>query len=151
MPPSPRQIDKRGPRFGAWITTVVLAVVLLTESGPLLAAQAVVFALGAFAGLRYAPYGVLYRTLVAPRLSRPTEFEDPEPPRFAQGVGLVFAVVGTVAFLVGVPTLGYTATALALVAAFLNAAFDFCLGCEMYLLIKRLTTRASGPAPSPTH
>ena len=39
-------IDPRGARFGAWITTAVLAVVLLTGSGTLLAAQAVVFALG---------------------------------------------------------------------------------------------------------
>ena len=147
MPPAPHRVDSRGPRFGAWITTVVLAVALLTASGPLLAAQTVVFALGAFAGLRYAPYGVLYRRLVAPRLSPPTEFEDAAPPRFAQAVGFVFAAVGTVGYLAGVPALGHTATALALIAAFLNAAFDFCLGCELYLLIKRLTTRS---APSLT-
>jgi hypothetical protein len=146
MPPAPHQIDRRGPRFGAWITVVVLAVVLLTASGPLLVAQALVFALGAFAGLRYAPYGLLFRTVVAPRLSPPTEFEDPAPPRFAQGVGFVFAAVGAVGYLAGIPALGHAATALALIAAFLNAAFDFCLGCEMYLLIKRLTTR-----PSLTH
>jgi hypothetical protein len=148
MPPAPNSVDKRGSRLGAWITTVVLAVVLLTSSGVLLAAQALVFALGAFAGLRYAPYGVLYRVLVAPRLSPPSEFEAAAPPRFAQGVGFVFAAVGTLGYLAGVPALGHTATALALVAAFLNAAFDFCLGCQLYLLIKRLTTR---PTPSLTH
>jgi hypothetical protein len=148
MPPAPKSVDKRGSRLGAWITTVVLAVVLLTSSGVLLAAQALVFALGAFAGLRYAPYGVLYRVLVAPRLSPPSEFEAAAPPRFAQGVGFVFAAVGTLGYLAGVPSVGHTATALALVAAFLNAAFDFCLGCQLYLLIKRLTTR---PTPSLTH
>jgi hypothetical protein len=151
MPPSPQQLDKRGPRFGAWVTTVVLAVVLLTASGPLLAVQAVVFALGAFAGLRYAPYGVLFRRLVAPRLAPPTEFEDAAPPRFAQAVGFVFAGVGTIGFLAGIPAVGYAATALAFVAAFLNAAFDFCLGCELYLLITRLTTRGTAPTPSTTH
>jgi hypothetical protein len=136
-------VDVRGPRFGAWVTTVVLAVVLVTSSGTLLALQAVIFAVGAFAGLRYAPYGVVYRRLVAPRLSPPTEFEDAAPPRFAQGVGLVFAVVGAVGFHAGVPALGLAATALALVAAFLQAAFGFCLGCQMYLLLKRATTPAS--------
>lgn len=80
-------IDPRGPRFGALITTVVLAVVLATGSGWLLAAQAVVFAVGAVFGLRYAPYGFLYRWLVRPRLGPPRELKFEAPPRFAQGVG----------------------------------------------------------------
>jgi hypothetical protein len=137
-------VDVRGPRFGAWVTTAVLAVVLVSSSGVLLALQALVFALGAFAGLRYAPFGVVFRTLVAPRLSPPTQFEDAAPPRFAQGVGFAFALVGTAGFLAGVPAVGLAATALALAAAFLQAAFGFCLGCQMYLLIKR----AAGPATS---
>ena len=87
----PTQVDVRGPRFAAWVTTVVLAVVLLTGSGWLLAAQALAFALGAFVGLGAAPYPVLYRNLVAPRLGPVTEREDATPVRFAQGVGLVFA------------------------------------------------------------
>jgi Domain of unknown function (DUF4395) len=134
-------IDPRGPRFGAVITTVVLAVVVVTGSGWLLAAQAVVFGIGAFAGLRYAPYGYVYRAFVRPRLGKPTELEHPAPPRFAQGVGFAFAVIGAIGFLTGVTALGIVAAALALVAAFLNAAFDYCLGCEMYLLIRRATPR----------
>ncbi|CAB4908529.1 MAG: DUF4395 family protein [Actinobacteria bacterium] len=132
-----RRIDVRGPRFGAWITTVVLAVVLLTGSGWLLAVQAVVFAVGAFAGLRHAPYGLLFRTLVAPRLGPATETEDEAPPRFAQLVGFGFALVGTVGYLAGAPLVGAVATGLALVAALLNAAVGFCLGCELYLLARR--------------
>ena len=130
-------VDVRGPRFGAWVTTVVLAVVLLTGSGWLLAVQAVVFAVGAFAGLRYAPYGVLFRTLVAPRLGPVREREAEAPPRFAQLVGFGFALVGTVGFLAGAPLVGFVATGLALVAALLNAAVGFCLGCELYLLARR--------------
>ena len=130
-------IDPRGPRFGAVITTVVLAVVLLTGNGWLLAAQTVVFALGAFSGLKYAPYGYLYRKLIRPRLAKPTELENPAPPTFAQGVGFAFAAVGTLGYLSGVTALGLVFTAFALAAAFLNAAFDFCLGCEVYLLIRR--------------
>ena len=130
-------IDPRGPRFGALITTVVLAVVLVTGSVWLLAAQAVAFAAGAVFGLRYAPYGFLYRWLVRPRLGPPRELEPEAPPRFAQGVGLAFAIAGVAGYAAGVTWLGILATAAALAAAFLNAVFGFCLGCEMYLLIRR--------------
>ncbi|TLW93185.1 DUF4395 domain-containing protein [Saccharomonospora piscinae] len=139
--PAGAPVDPRGPRFAAVITTVVLAVVLLTGWWPLLAAQTAVFALGAFAGLRVAPYAVLYRVLLAPRLPATTEREDAAPLRFAQAVGFAFGLVGTVGYALGVPVLGLAATAFALFAAFLNAAFDFCLGCEVYPLLRRVTPR----------
>jgi hypothetical protein len=127
-------IDARGPRFAAWITSAVLAVVLITHSATLLALQAVVFALGA-AGK--SPYAALWKRI--PK-SPPTELEDSRPPQFAQAVGLAFAVVGTIGYLSWTP-LGTIATAFALAAAFLNAAFGFCLGCEIYLLAKRSTNK----------
>jgi uncharacterized protein DUF4395 len=141
-------VDPRGPRFAAWVTTVVLAVVLVTSWWPLLAAQAVVFAIGAFVGLRVAPYSLLYRYLVAPRLRPTDEREDAAPLRFAQGVGFVFAVVGVIGYAVGATWLGIAATALALAAAFLNAAFGFCLGCEAYLLLRRFAPSGARPAES---
>ena len=130
-------VDVRGPRFSAAVTSVVLALALLTASGALVAVQAVVFAIGAFAGLRYAPYGVLFRVLVAPRLGPVREREPEAPPRFAQLVGLVFAVVGATGYLSGAPLVGAVATGLALVAALLNAATGLCLGCELYLTVRR--------------
>jgi hypothetical protein len=134
-------VDPRGPRVGAAITTVVLAVVLVTGSGWLLAAQAVIFGIGAVAGLRFAPYGVLYRRLLQSRLGPPATLEAEAPPRFAQAVGFAFAVVGAIGYLTGVTPLGVVATAFALGAAFLNAAFDFCLGCEVHLRMVRLLGR----------
>jgi hypothetical protein len=128
-------IDPRGPRFAAWITTVVLAAVLITGNAWLLAAQAVVFAMGA-AG--HAPYALFWKRFL--RRTPPTELEDARPPRFAQLVGLVFAVGALVGYLTGLTALGLIATAAALAAAFLNAAFAFCLGCELYLVLKRMTT-----------
>ncbi|GAA1990376.1 DUF4395 domain-containing protein [Kitasatospora viridis] len=128
-------IDPRGPRFAAALTSVLLAAVLVTGSGWLLAAQAAVFALGV-AGR--SPYGWLYRRLVRPRLGPPGELEDPRPPRFAQVVGLGFALVGVAGFAGGLPWLGFAAGGLALAAAFLNAAFGYCLGCELYLVGRRL-------------
>ena len=130
-------IDPRGPRFGAAITVAVLAVVLITGSAWLLAAQMLVFATGALAGLRYAPYGLVYRRLVRPRLGPPDHTEAAAPPRFAQGVGMVFALAGVLGYATGATGAGIAFTALALVAAFLNAAFDICLGCQVYLFIQR--------------
>src|SRR5580658_9869638 len=134
------EIDPRGARFGAILSTIVLAIVLITGSGWLLAAQALVFIVGAGLGLRYAPYGLIYRRLIRPRLGPPTELEAEPPPRFAQGVGAVFAVVGVIGYATGVTPLGIAATAAALAAAFLNGAFGLCLGCEMYLMIQRIRT-----------
>jgi disulfide bond formation protein DsbB len=140
------QVDPRGQRFAATITSVVLIVVLVTGSWPLLAAQALVFAIGAILGVRHSPYGLIFQALVRPRIGPPKELEDATPPQFAQGLGLAFAVVGIVGYGFAVTWLGLIATAMALVAAFLNAAFGLCLGCELYLLIKRFTpqTRAAG-------
>jgi hypothetical protein len=137
-------IDSRGPRFGAVITSVVLAVVLVISgvshpaAGWLLFAQTVVFAVGALAGLSYAPYGLIFRRLVRPRLGPPAKTEPEAPPRFSQGVGMVFAGVGAIGFAAGLPVLGIVFAAFALAAAFLNAAFDVCLGCQLYLFIQRI-------------
>jgi Domain of unknown function (DUF4395) len=135
-------VDPRGPRFGAAVTTLVLAIVLLTASGWLLFAQTLVFAVGALAGLRYAPYGFLYRHLVRPRLGPPSRTEAEAPPRFAQGVGMVIAGIGCIGFAAGSTTAAGIFTALALAAAFLNAAFDLCLGSQMYLLTQRIRPAA---------
>jgi len=135
-------IDPRGPQFAAGLTSLVLIGVLLLAPGPaatvLLAAQAVVFAIGAALGVQHTPYSWLFRTLVRPRLGPPEDLEDAAPPRFAQAVGLGFAVVGLVGFLAGLDLLAEIAVGFALLAALLNAIFRFCLGCEMYLLIRRI-------------
>jgi hypothetical protein len=132
------RLDPRGVRFSAALTSVVLVLVLISSSGWLAAAQAVVFGVASVAGMRFAPYGVLYRLLVAPRLGPPAEREDAAPVRFSQTVGLVFTVVAAAGYLSGLTVLGLVATAFALVAALLNAAFGYCLGCEMYGLLARL-------------
>jgi len=136
------QIDPRGQRFAAAVTTVILAAVLLLSPGPLatslLAAQVVLFAIGAGLGVRQTPHAWVFQTLIRPRLGAPTELEDAAPPRFAQAVGLAFATVALAGFLVGATSVGLVATGLALVAAVLNAAFGLCLGCELYLILTRL-------------
>ena len=149
----PFGIDPRGPRFGAAITSVLLLVVVLlglTEplganlvaralqpSALLLSVLVALFAWGAFAGIQKHPYGAVYRRLIAPRLSPPTEREHPAPPTFAQLVGLLVTATGLVLHLVGLPGALVVAASAAFIAAFLNAAFAYCLGCQLYVLLVR--------------
>ena len=138
-------IDPRGPRFGAGITGVLLLVVIGLSLGGLLvpaliifAAQTLLFAWGAFAGIKRHPYGLLFKKVVRPRLKPPTELEDPTPPTFAQGVGFVITAIGVILTLLGLTLALPIAAALAFVAAFLNSVFGYCLGCQIYLLLVRV-------------
>ena len=139
----PTQVDPRGLRVVAAITAVVLAAVLVIPSEPvrivLLAVQVAVFATAALIGLQASPYAIFYAKVVRPRIGAPAELEDARPPRFAQVVGLAFTTIALVALLVGATTIALVATAFALVAALLNAAVGLCLGCEMYLVLRRLS------------
>jgi hypothetical protein len=132
------EIDARGPRFSAALTTVVLALALVTGSVWVATFQAVVFAIGAINGPQFTPYAFIYRTLIKPRLKSPLRTEDVRPPKFAQSIGLVFALVALAGAATGTSVVFTVAIAATLAAAFLNAAFDFCLGCQVYLLLARL-------------
>ncbi|MFE6649975.1 DUF4395 domain-containing protein [Nocardioides sp. NPDC057772] len=133
-------IDPRGPQFAAALTVVVLILALLLPQPWALVVtviQTVLFAIGAGLGVQRTPHAWLFKKFVRPRLGAPDELEDPAPPRFAQGVGLAFLAVALVGYLLGATLVAQIALGLALVAAVLNAVFRFCLGCEIYLLIRR--------------
>ncbi len=130
-------IDARGPRWSAVITTVVLATALVTSSVWVIAFQAVVFAIGALRGPQFTPYALIFKKFIKPRLKSTVTFEDVRPPQFAQAVGLIFALVALIASVTGAGGVFTVAVGFALAAAFLNAAFNVCLGCQMYLLILR--------------
>jgi hypothetical protein len=134
-------IDARGPRFGAAITTIVFAAALATHNAWFVVAQAVVFAIGAFKGPQYTPYAFIYKKAVKPFLKGEVPTEEVKPPQFAQRVGLLFAVVAIVGAVTGLDLVFTIAVAGALGAAFLNAAFNFCLGCEIYLLLLRARSK----------
>ena len=135
------ELDPRGQRFAAALTSAVLIVVLATGWGWLALAQTVVFAITAL-DPRKGPYAYAYRALILPRLGPPAEREPAAPVRFAQTVGFSFLAVAAVGYLTGLTALGVVFAAFGLLAAFLNAAFGLCLGCEAYLLIKRIRTAA---------
>ena len=134
------QIDARGPRWSAVITTVVLAIALVTSNLWVITFQAVVFAIGAIRGPQFTPYALIFKKLIKPRLKSEVTFEDVRPPQFAQSVGLGFALVAVIASVVGAGGVFTVAVGFALAAAFLNAAFNFCLGCQVYLLLVRTRT-----------
>jgi cobalamin synthase len=134
-------IDARGPRFGAAITVAMLSLSLALDSAIPLLLQAVVFMIGATFGPQRTPYAFIFKKLIKPRLQGDVPTEDVRPPQFAQAVGLVFAIFALLGFASGSEPLFLIATAMALAAAFLNAAFNYCLGCEMYLLLTRAFKR----------
>jgi hypothetical protein len=134
-------IDARGPRFSASITAIVLAIALVTQNKWVLVAQSLVFLIGAVRGPQFTPYGIIFKSLIKPRLKKEAPTEDVRPPKFAQAVGFGFALVGSVAAFAGATSVFTIAVGFALAAAFLNAAFNYCLGCEMYLLIVRFTSK----------
>ena len=149
----PAAIDPRGARFTASITAVLLLVAVglgliggvaatIAERATqpafvLLVVLAAIFVWSAVAGVARNPWAVVFRRLIRPRLAAPAELEDAAPPTFAQGVGALVTVAGVVLHLAGVPYGLVGAAAAAFVAAFLNAAFEYCLGCQLYLQLVR--------------
>ena len=138
-----RLIDARGPRYTAGITTLVLSAALVTESNLIIGFQFAVFLTAVLFGLRKSLYGFIYRNLIQPRLSGPVPSENEAAPRFAQLIGALFAATALVGGVTGNSAVFLIATSFALAAAFLNAAFGFCLGCQFYLLILRGKARLS--------
>ena len=152
-PTTPKGIDPRGPRFAAGVTLVIaiaaLVAALVVPIGATVAARAVepatiltavlfiAFLAGTVGGPPRNPFGLLFKALVRPRLGAPTELEDPRPPRFAQGIGLVLSLAGIVLHLAGVPWALTIAVAFIVIASFLNSVVNFCLGSQLYLLLAR--------------
>jgi Domain of unknown function (DUF4395) len=143
---TPAGIDPRGPRFGAGITSVLLLVTVFLALDSATAGSAYVllavitglFAIGAIFGNSKHPYGLIFKKFVRPRLVAPKELEDPRPPQFAQLIGLIVAATGLVLGALNVPYGVAGAAAAAFIAAFLNAAFAFCLGCQIYVGLQRV-------------
>ena len=164
--PGTKGVDPRGPRFGATITLITLTVELIfllanpealsssnslaqnfaTPAVILLTYITAIFAIGAFAGIAKHPYGAIFKAVVRPRLSAPTELEDPKPPTFAQLIGFIISLAGLVFAVLGLTTGAIVAVAFAFVAAFLNSVFGYCLGCQIYVLLVRAGIVGRGSA-----
>ncbi len=141
---APDTVDARSVRFTATVTATVLALVLLLANVNLpvamvlLAAQAVVFAIGAALGPARHPYGLVFRHSIAPRRGAVSKTEAVEQIRFAQLMGFVFCTVGVGGFAVGAPAVGLAAVGFALFAALMRAVFGICLSRGPYMLVCRM-------------
>ncbi len=140
------RIDPRGPRFGAAVTLVVAvpAIIIGANSVGLVLAflLAALFLPGAIVGPQATVQSAIFQRWVRPRLAPPTETESFRAPRFAQQIGLGFSILA-IAFLgLNIVVGFYIAIGFIVLASFLNAVFDFCMGCEVYLLMTRATRRA---------
>ena len=146
----PTGIDPRGPRFGATITAVLLLVDVFISiplaTAPinveahgyvLLVVLSGIFLWGAVGGVQQSPSGLFFAKFIRPRLKAPTFVESPAGPTFSQAVGFIVTITGVLLYLADVPAAVPVAAAIAFVAAFLNSAFGYCLGCEIYLLFAK--------------
>lgn len=147
MASSDLQIDPRSPRLGAVVPLVLSASAIVLGLGTpalvVLAVLAVLFAPGAIIGPQATLQGWIFRKVIRPRLQAPKETESFRPPRFAQQVGIVFTLAAIAFGLAGSAVGFFVFAGFVLAASFLNAVFNFCLGCEMYLLFKRVTTKVA--------
>ncbi len=137
-----QMIDPRAPRVGAGITSVLALIAFAdayssfgTLSQALTIMLFILFAWSVFLPKTH-PYKYIFQ-LLRKRIGEPKELEDARPPRFAQQVGLSFATLGLIGVILGSQIVVGIALAFIFIAAFLNAFFNFCLGCQMYLLLKR--------------
>ena len=144
---SQSKIDPRGPRFGATITSVLMLVVIyfgLDQSTYSIAVWLVavvtgLFAIGSSLGTAKHPYGLIFKSLVRPLLPAPSALEDSRPPKFAQLIGFVISIAALVFGLLGQEYhLGLIIASSAIfLAAFLNSAFNYCVGCQIWLALAR--------------
>lgn len=133
----PAPIDPRGPRTNQAVLAVALLVGFLLQWAWVIPLFAVVLFLGAAFGPRYGPVLRLFAEVIRPRLSPPTEMEDPRPPRFAATLGVLFLGAATLALVGGLTTLAWGLALVVAALAGLAAATGLCIGCELYLVLAR--------------
>ena len=142
----PGQLDPRGPRFGAGITSVLMLIVIYLSldantidiAFAVMAFAVVMFVFGSVLGPAKHPYSYLYKFTLRKLLKDPSFLEPAKPVHFAQVIGLVVTGSGLALHFAGVPNALPISAALAFLAAFVNAVFAYCIGCQMYLGLKRL-------------
>jgi Domain of unknown function (DUF4395) len=139
-------IDSRAPRTNQAVIGVLALVAFITGAEWLVALLAAQLAIGLTLGRRYCLPCLLYFELIQPRFGE-GPIEDSRPPRFANMVGVAFLGAATVAFLAGVPTLGWALALIVSALALLAATTGLCMGCELYRLSARLRGVSARHAP----
>ena len=141
-------IDERAPRTNQLVVGVLAAIAVLFGPWWLLAVLALQLAVGLTLGRRWCLPCVFYFEVVQPLLGE-GRLEDSRPPRFANMIGLGFLSAASLAFLVGLDTIGIVLGSLVAVLALLAATTGFCAGCTAYKIGYRLTGRTFVSCPLP--
>jgi Domain of unknown function (DUF4395) len=129
------------------VATVLVAFIGSAFFRPLLVLiplLAVVLLVGTFAP-QLALFKQVYFKFLKPRgLVKPRPVQDrPEPHNFAQGLGGVFLAVSSVflwvspTYMAATTVIGLGLALLVAVLAFVNLAFGYCLGCQIYYQLGR--------------
>ena len=139
-------IDSRAPRANQAVIGALSLVAFLTGAEWLVAVLAAQLAIGLTLGRRFCLPCLLYFELIQPRFGEGS-IEDSRPPRFANMVGVAFLGAASVAFVLDLPTLGWTLTLIVSALALLAATTGLCAGCEMYRLSARLRGISAKHAP----
>lgn len=140
-------IDPRAPRFNQGVVGVGALAAFVLDAPLVLPPLALLLAAGALLGPQANPLSQLWRRVLVPalRLGPPQTTKDAAPVRFAQGVGFAFLAVASILLLaVGAGAAGLVGWGLTLAVAalaLLAAVTDLCVGCEIYVLLKKWTAR----------
>jgi hypothetical protein len=133
LPPA-RMIDPRGHRFGASVSAVILACsYLLNAPVGVLLVLASIGTSAAF-GMRWSVYGMIWRRLAKALRLGAVEMEHEYPPRFAQTLGSICLTFSLIAFVAGLPLLGWLFAAAVAALQTLLGVTGYCLGCKLYFL-----------------
>jgi len=143
-----RKVDHSGLKTGQAITIVLLLLGFVLNSVALVAIVAVAQFLAAIDS-PYAPYRLIYQWIVKPSgLVKPHVINDnPEPHRFAMGVGAIFNGVATVLLLGGAATPAWALVWIVIALANLNFWINLCVGCLMYYQFNKLGVPGFTQAP----
>ncbi len=143
------RVDARSARFGQILTGTFSVTAFVADAPVLVLIVGAVLTFAAVFGARWNVWGLLFTRVVRPFLPRdaPVKTKPGAPLRFANLVGAVFLVAATILFYGGLCTIiAWTLVLVVAALALLAAATEFCVGCELYVLWIRLTTRHSGSA-----
>jgi hypothetical protein len=133
----PNPVNEKAARVVAAGATTMALMVAVLGWGWVLIPLTYGFVARVLTGPTLSPLGRFATRVVAPRLGPSKDTPGP-PKRFAQGIGVVFSATASVLWLGGLPGAARAVAGMLAAAAFLEAAFGFCLGCRIFALLMRL-------------
>jgi len=141
-------------RLGAGISAIVLAVAFLLNLPWLAVLVGLNLGISAFFGTKLFLPGRAWPIVKRTLKLGPTELEHEYPPRFAQALGATFLLLAAIAFITGLPTLGWLLVGAVAGLQTLLAVTGICVGCRLYFLrwflpsvFARIFRRTDGLAP----